>query len=98
MQDSETIAILIRHTEQLPAALRTGQRFCRADMKVAIFVIGSCLQASPDDDCRELVCRLQERADCYCSQPADARRFGFETISLPRMAEKIAVAALVIPY
>ena len=98
MQDSETIAILIRHADQLPAALRTSQRFCLAGMKVAIFVIGSCLQAATADGCRELACQLPDNAECYSDHPADARRFGFETISLPRMAEKIAVADRVIPY
>ena len=98
MRKSETIAILIRDAEQLPAALRAGQRFCHDGMKVAVFVIGNCLQASTKAACAELACRLKESAECYCSHPADTLRFGFETTSLPKMAEKIAVAGLVIPY
>ena len=98
MHDSENIAILIRHAEQLPAALRTGQRCRLAGMKVAIFAIGNCLQASSAVESKELVSALSENAECYSDQPADARRFGFETISLSRMAEKISVADRVIPF
>ena len=36
MKNTEIIAIVLRHTEYLPEALRIGRHFCQAGMKVSI--------------------------------------------------------------
>ena len=98
MQPSKSIAILIRQAERLPEALRTGERLCRAGMRVTILMIGVCIQSRDEGGCEELARRLAMNADCYCCRPAQARHLGFNAASVPRMADKIAGADLVISF
>ena len=98
MHPSKSIAVLIRHEERLPEALRTGERFCLAGMTVAIFVISVALQAGDTDGCEDLARRLARDAQCYCCRSDPARRLGFHQASLSQMADKIAGADLVISF
>ena len=98
MKNTEIIAIVLRHSEYLPEALRIGRHFCLAGMKVSVFVIGDCPATAGSDTWEDMVDRLAKRAECYSCHPADAQRFGFDTSSFGQMAEKISDADLVISY
>ncbi len=98
MKHTKIIAIVLRHTENLPEALRIGRHFCLAGMKVSIFVIGDCLPTAGSDTWEDMADRLAQNAECYSCHPTDARRFGFDTSSFGQMAEKISDADLVISY
>ncbi|KPJ77788.1 MAG: hypothetical protein AMJ54_06345 [Deltaproteobacteria bacterium SG8_13] len=98
VRNSAKIAVLIRHREQMPEALRTGKRFCLAGMKVDIFVIGDSRQDSDGVTCEELATRPANHTKWFTCHPADALLFGTETASLCQVAEKIAEADLVLSF
>ena len=98
MKYNEIVAIVLRHTENLPEALRIGRHFCLAGMKVSVFVIGDGLPTAGADTWEELADRLVKDAECYSCHPTDAQRFGFDTSSFGQMADKISAADLVISY
>lgn len=98
MRNSVNIAVLIRHADQWPEALRTGKRLCLAGMKVAIFVSGDCLQAFDESTWPHVACRLQINTERCYSHSADVQRSGFDTASLRQMGKKIAGADLVISF
>ncbi len=98
MRNSVNIAVLIRHADRLPVALRTGKRLCRAGMQVAIFASGDCLQAFDESAWEHMACRLQMNTERCCSHSADGQGFDFDAASLRQMGKKIAGADLVISF
>ena len=97
-QHPKSIVVLIRHADQLPEALRTGKRFCRAGMKVAVLLLDARLQNSYQGNCEQLPIRLQLHGERHDSSAAELQRLGFDTASLQGMAAQIAAADLVIPF
>ena len=92
------VALVVRHAELLPEAVRTALQFRAAAQPVSLFLLEPAATALRAEDEDTLEALKAMAACCYCDHPPTVTRLGLTYSNVAAMATGLDAAAWVLTF